>query len=128
MSGACLLALVILTLAGCGTSRSVIGTAAGLDSLPQLVTEPLRRGDLVELQLADGSRLIGRVQSFEPGFLLLRTAESRAAAPSLFGRKETLRIRLGDIQGGVRLGGEQPPALLIFLGATALGILLLGVT
>lgn len=120
--------LVLLAAAGCGTRRSVLSAEAGLDAAPSLVTEPLRKGDLIELELADGSRLVGKVRGFEPGTLLLLTAKSRGAAPSLFGRKETLRIPLAEIRAGVRLGRQQPMGMLAFLGALVLGLVLLGVS
>jgi len=107
--------LAAMSAAGCGTRRSAISPAAGLDSLPQLATEPLRKGDLVELELADGSRVIGKVDGFQPGYLLLRASRTNRAPASLFGAKETRRIPLEEIRSGARLSGGPPPDLLTIL-------------
>jgi hypothetical protein len=110
--------LALLAAAGCGTRRSVINPEAdGAGEYP-LLTEPLRKGDLVELQLADGSRVTGKVRGFAPDALILRVAKHPTAAPSIFRRTVQRRIALADIRGGVCLGRSQPPNLLAYLGTS----------
>ncbi|MBM4118527.1 hypothetical protein FJ251_12485, partial [bacterium] len=111
---------VLLAGSGCALHQSALDPGADPAPAFPLKTGALQRGDRVELELTDGSRVAGQVLSFRPDSLILRVPRDANAAADRFRRGEVAgersAVALSAIRGGLRfreVGGLDWPFLAV---------------